>query len=188
MYLITYFGKSDLFMIFTANSNWEEVITALFKGQTITDRPDIIARVFRAKLKDLINQIRNGEIFGKVPALIYIVKYQKRGLSYAHIIIFLVSGHAFSEPEAIDNLIRAELPDRVLDPDKSLTEIVKQVMVHSLCRSLKPRAICMKKAHANALLTYFKRFPKPFANETIINSDGYPEYRRRRTVDGVNMQ
>jgi hypothetical protein len=46
----------------------------------------------------------------------------------------------------------------------------------------------MKKAHANVLLTCFKRFPKPFANKTIINSDGYPEYRRRRTVDGVNMQ
>ena len=46
----------------------------------------------------------------------------------------------------------------------------------------------MKKAHANALLTCFKRFPKPFANKTIINSDSYPKYRRRRTVDGVNVQ
>jgi Helitron helicase-like domain at N-terminus len=144
--------------------------------------------VFRAKLKDLIGQIRNGEIFGNVPALIYIVKYQKRGLPHAHIIIFFAGGHAFSEPETIDNLIRAELPNRVLDPNGSLTEIVKQVMVHGLYKSLKPSAICMKKAHANALLTYFKRFPKPLANETIVNSDGYPKYRRRRTVDSVNMQ
>jgi hypothetical protein len=45
----------------------------------------------------------------------------------------------------------------------------------------------MKKAYANILLTCFKRFPKLFANEIIINSDGYPEYRRRRTVDGVNI-
>jgi hypothetical protein len=62
-------------MTFTTNPNWEKIITALFKGQTITNRPDIIARVFRAKLKDLIDQIRNNEIFGKVPALIYIIKY-----------------------------------------------------------------------------------------------------------------
>jgi hypothetical protein len=75
-----------------------------------------------------------------------------------------------------------------LDPDRSLTEIVKQVMVYGLCEFLKSRVVCMKKAHANVLLTCFKRFSKPFANETIINSDGYPEYRRRRTVDDVNVQ
>jgi hypothetical protein len=61
-------------------------------------------------------------------------------------------------------------------------------MVYGLCESLKFGAVCIKKAHANILLTYFKRFPKSFANETIVNSDGYPEYRRRRTVDGINMQ
>jgi hypothetical protein len=188
MYLITHFSKSNLFMTFITNPRWEEVTAALFTDQTVADKPNIIAKVFRAKLKNLIDQIRNSEIFGNVPALIYTVKYQKKGLPHAHIIIFLTGGHAFSEPETIDNLIRAELPNRTLDPNRSLTEIVKQVMVHSLYKFLKPRAICIKKAHANALLTYFKRFPKPFANKTIINSDGYPEYRRRRTVDSVNVQ
>jgi hypothetical protein len=175
-------------MTFTANPNWEKVITALFKNQTVTNKPNIIARVFRAKLKDLINQIRNSEIFGKVPALIYIIEYQKKGLPYAHIIIFFVDGYTFSEPEAIDNLIRAELPDRALDPNGSLTEIVKQVMVHGLYESLKPNVIYMKKIHANALLTCSKRFPKLFANKTIINKDDYPKYRRRRIVDGVNVR
>jgi hypothetical protein len=61
-------------------------------------------------------------------------------------------------------------------------------MVYSLCKSLKSRAIYMKKAYTNALFTCFKRFPKPFANKTIVNNNGYPEYRRRRTVDGVDMQ
>jgi hypothetical protein len=60
-------------------------------------------------------------------------------------------------------------------------------MVYGLCGLLNPRAVYMKKAYANALLTYFKRFPKPFANKTIINSDDYPEYRRRRIMDDVNM-
>jgi hypothetical protein len=55
MCLIIHFGKPDFFMIFTANPNWEKIITALFKGQTVIDRPDIIVRVFRAKLKDLIS-------------------------------------------------------------------------------------------------------------------------------------
>jgi hypothetical protein len=30
MYLITYFGKSDLFVTFIANPRWEEVTAALF--------------------------------------------------------------------------------------------------------------------------------------------------------------
>jgi hypothetical protein len=64
---------------------------------------------------------------------------------------------------------------------------VKQVIVYGLCGSLKPGAVCMKKAYANILFTYFKRFLKSLANEIIVNSDGYPEYRRRRTVDGIDV-
>jgi hypothetical protein len=45
----------------------------------------------------------------------------------------------------------------------------------------------MKKAYANISLTYSKRFPKSFANETIVNNDSYPEYRRRRIMDGIDM-
>jgi Helitron helicase-like domain at N-terminus len=55
MCLITHFGKSDFFVTFTANLKWEEVTAALFTDQTIANKPNIIARVFRAKLKDLIN-------------------------------------------------------------------------------------------------------------------------------------
>jgi hypothetical protein len=53
--LITHFDKPDLFMTFIANPKWEEVTVALFIDQTVVDKPNIIARVFRAKLKDLIN-------------------------------------------------------------------------------------------------------------------------------------
>jgi hypothetical protein len=42
-------------MTFTANPKWEKVTAALFTDQTVANRPNIIARVFRAKLKDLIN-------------------------------------------------------------------------------------------------------------------------------------
>jgi hypothetical protein len=75
MCLVTHFSKPDLFVTFTANPKWEKVTAALFTDQTVADRPNIIARVFRAKLKDLIDQIRNGEIFGIVPVLVYTVKY-----------------------------------------------------------------------------------------------------------------
>ena len=61
-------------------------------------------------------------------------------------------------------------------------------MVHSLYKPLKPDAICIKKAYANVPFTYSKRFPKSLANETIVNSDSYPEYRYRRIVNGINVQ
>jgi hypothetical protein len=42
-------------MTFTVNPKWEEITAALFTDQTIVNKPNIIARMFRAKLKDLIN-------------------------------------------------------------------------------------------------------------------------------------
>jgi hypothetical protein len=42
-------------MTFTVNPKWKEVTAALFIDQTVVNKPNIIARVFRAKLKDLIS-------------------------------------------------------------------------------------------------------------------------------------
>ncbi len=89
------------------------------------NRSDIIARIFRTKLKRLIYFIRIRAAFGLCRVYIYTVKYQKRGLFYAYIIVFIYAGHAFSEPEYINNLIRAKLPNRQLDSNESLTIIIK---------------------------------------------------------------
>jgi hypothetical protein len=53
------------------------------------------------------------------------------------ILLCLENCHAFTEPEQIDNIIRAELPDQACDLDGSLTEIVKKVMVHGPCGTQK---------------------------------------------------
>jgi hypothetical protein len=42
-------------MTFTTNLKWEEITAVLFTDQTIVNKPNIIVRIFRAKLKDLIN-------------------------------------------------------------------------------------------------------------------------------------
>ena len=51
------FGRPTLFITFTSNPNWKEIKIELFSGQVFTDRPDLVARVFKLKLdvmKDLL--------------------------------------------------------------------------------------------------------------------------------------
>ncbi len=181
--LVRYFGKPDLFVIFIVNPRWKEATDTLFSNQIYIDRPDIIARIFRARLKRLIHLIRIRAAFSPCRAYIYTVKYQKRGLFYTYIIVFIYAGHVFSEPEYINNLIRAELPDRQLDPDKSLIVIIKQAMIHGLYSLLNLISPCIAKKYSNDSLTCIKRFPREFNETIIVNVDGYPTYRRRRIVD-----
>src|SRR6266498_5755019 len=147
------------------------------------NRPDIIARVFRARLKHLIYLIRIRAAFSFYRAYIYTVKYQKRELFYTYIIIFIYAGHAFFEPEYINNLIYVKLSNRQLDPDKSLIVIIKQAMIHGLYSLLNLISPCIAKKYSNDSLTCIKRFPREFNETIIVNVDGYPTYRRRRIVD-----
>src|SRR6266511_5918423 len=142
------------------------------------NRFDIIARIFRAKLKRLIHLIRIRAAFGPYRTYIYTVEYQKRKLPYTYIIVFIHANHAFSEPEYINNLIRAKLPNRQLNPDKSLTTIIKQTIIHGPCSPLNPTSPYITKKYPNDPLTYTKRFPREFNKTTTINTDGYPTYRR----------
>ena len=47
-------GKPDLFVTFTANPNWPEILAELLPTQVPNDRPDLISRVFQIKLKCLL--------------------------------------------------------------------------------------------------------------------------------------
>ncbi|KIH51597.1 hypothetical protein ANCDUO_18317 [Ancylostoma duodenale] len=46
-------------------------------------------------------------------------------------------------------------------------------MIHRPCGVLDPTSPCMIEGKCR------KNFPKQFANETALDSDGYPKYRRR---------
>mgnify|MGYP005831045095 FL=1 len=57
MALVQRFGKPDLFLTMTCNPSWEEITKELGPGQLAQDWPDLVARVFKAKLEDLKNLI-----------------------------------------------------------------------------------------------------------------------------------
>ena len=80
-------GKPDLFITFTCNPQWPEILAALQPGQIPADRPDIVARVFKLKLEEFLDDIAKGEIFGELAARMHVVEFQKRGLPHVHILL-----------------------------------------------------------------------------------------------------
>jgi hypothetical protein len=64
------YGPPDLFVTFTCNPKWKEIVDALrFEpGQQPCDRSDIVVRVFHMKVDEFITEIRENKIFGPIRA------------------------------------------------------------------------------------------------------------------------
>ena len=67
-------GPPDLFVTFTCNPKWDEITEAVLlePGQIHSDRPDIETRVFKMKIDEFRNGVRNGKIFGPVNACMFL--------------------------------------------------------------------------------------------------------------------
>ncbi|XP_028801370.1 uncharacterized protein LOC114756588 [Neltuma alba] len=179
MALCRYFGYPSIFITFTCNPAWPE-ITRYCEGNSLlsSNRPDILSRVFHMKLKALMSTIKKKKIFGRVCADVYTVEFQKRGLPHAHILLFLDKNDRPKDANDVDKVISAEIPDEEQDP--VLFELVEKFMVHGPCGHLNRKSPCMKDNKCS------KYFPKRFVDNTSIDDDGYPTYRRRndgRTVE-----
>ena len=61
------YGNPHLFITFTANPKWPEVQHMLeyIEGQRVEDRPDIVCRVFKLKLQQLLKVLTKDHHFGK---------------------------------------------------------------------------------------------------------------------------
>jgi hypothetical protein len=88
-YVRTY-GRPDLFITFTCNPTWDEIKELLLPGQSASDRHDIVARVFKQKLKSLMDMIVKHHVYGETRCWMYSVEWQKRGLPHAHILVWLI--------------------------------------------------------------------------------------------------
>ncbi|KAG7952067.1 hypothetical protein I3843_12G040700 [Carya illinoinensis] len=112
MTLVQRYGKPDIFLTITCNPNWKEISAELKPHEETQNRPDLIARVFKAKLEELKDQLFKREIFGKVSAYVYVIEHQKRGLPHAHFLIILHRDWKLYAPESFDQIVSAELPDK----------------------------------------------------------------------------
>jgi len=135
-------GCPDAFVTFTCNPQWFEIKRTLPLKQQPQDRPDLVTRVFKIKLKELINDIHKKHILGRTIAGIYVVEFQKRGLPQVHILIFFTEDYKPHTVEDVDHMISAELPNS--ETNKLAHETVARCMMHGPCGVAFPNAPYME--------------------------------------------
>ena len=172
MALVRKYGRPDIFLTMTCNPNWDEIRSSLYPGQTPQDRPDLVARVFRAKLEELKKSLLEDHILGEVLAYVYVVEFQKRGLPHAHWLLIMRNKFKLTCPEQYDLLISAELPNKKKYPE--LYKMVTKHMMHGPCGLLNMNCPCTK--GRGSCKNYY---PRPFCEATSQGKNSYPVYRRR---------
>lgn len=160
----------DLFVTFTCNPKWPEIVREIPRGQSARDHPDIVARVFWLKFKTMMEDIVVHKIFGEVQGYVWRIEWQLRGLPHAHLLIILTK--AISSTLDIDAIVSAEVPDPAMFPE--LFSIVSEFQVHTPCDQ-DPCASCRD----NKKKQCKRRFPKDMSRETVMMGNKFPKYRRR---------
>ena len=154
MSIVQHFGKPSLCITMTCIPKWPEIKNNLPLSKSSNFRPDIVVRVFKNRLNELINSIIKKEIFGKVQSQIYTIEFQKRGLPHAHILLTLEARDRIEGAIAIDKIDSAEIPD--FRTNSKLHQLIKSHMIHGPCGALNPNSVCMKDGKCT------KNFPKDF--------------------------
>ena len=193
MAVVRRLGKPSLFITMTCNPKWPEILHNLPAGQKPEDRPDLVARVFRLKLQQLLDELLKDGIFGRVVGHLHVIEFQDRGLPHAHILLILANDDKFRSPEDVDACVSAELPPKPSPPSlnasaadlaahaerivrwKELCELVCTNMTHGPCGMEHLGAPCMKDGECS------KKFPCEFKDETSFGDENkiYPVLRRR---------
>ena len=178
MAMVQHFGRPTLFITFAANSRWKEITDELLQGQTAVDRPDLIARVFYLKQQQLLQEIKKKNIFGRYLGCIWTIEYQKRGLPHRQLLLFLHPDDRFLSTDHIDQIISAEIPIATHEVTSTLKNIITTTMIHGPYGVYAPNAPCMSAKYPGGPKVCSKGYPKEFQSKTILQTDGYPLYRR----------
>jgi hypothetical protein len=158
------FGKPDLFVTFTCNPKWKEIIDALLPGQTTKDCFELVIRVFNLKLDTLLKDIKDG-VLGNVIAKIWVIEFQKRGLPHAHILFILNEALKLRIVEDYDLMVSAEISDLIHHPEAY--ETITSCMVHGPCGPDFLNAQCMEQGKCK------KTYLRSFSKEMCCDVDGY---------------
>ena len=117
-------------------------MNALLSEQAAQNRLDLIVRVFQLKLQALLTLFTEKDVFGRIVTHVYIIEFQKRDLSHAHIFIILQVSDKPHNSTDYDRMICAELSNKTQFSE--LHEIIISCMLHELCELANFKAPCMK--------------------------------------------
>ncbi|XP_026458755.1 uncharacterized protein LOC113359313 [Papaver somniferum] len=137
---------------------------------SVTDRPDLVARVFELKRKALMKEIKEKKVFGTVVAHVYTIEFQKCGLPHMHALIFLKDSEKNRTTDMVDRFVSAEFPDEKNDP--ILFDTVSKCMVHGPCGERDPDASCMSKGKCT------KGYPKKYTDTTTLDESGHKSCKK----------
>ncbi|XP_074369484.1 uncharacterized protein LOC141710881 [Apium graveolens] len=163
-------GHPSLFLTMTPNTKWPEIQSMLkfLPGVDVVDAPDVIVRVFKMKVDQLLDQIKNKNCFGRC-----IGEFQKCGFPHALMLIWLHPNDRPKTTEQIDKMVSAEISDPSIDPVGY--EAVKNYMIHGPCGTDCVKSPCMFKGRC------IKHFPKRYNSHTYFDECGFLIYKRRKT-------
>uniref|UniRef100_A0A453GWK1 Helitron helicase-like domain-containing protein n=1 Tax=Aegilops tauschii subsp. strangulata TaxID=200361 RepID=A0A453GWK1_AEGTS len=116
MAIVQRWGKPDYFITMTCNPYWEEITHNLMPGQLPQDRPDLVARVYKAKQRDMMDLLTKGKHFGEVTAYVHVTDFQKQGLPHEHILLIMKTNSKLASLDDYDRVISAEIPDKEKHP------------------------------------------------------------------------
>ena len=101
MAIVRKYGRPHIFLTFTASGKWPETQECI-DDQDPKKRPDIVVRMFNAKLEEFKTDIIKRKVLGRVKAYSYVIEFQKRGLPHVHFVLWLHPDDAPKKPEDID--------------------------------------------------------------------------------------
>lgn len=78
--------------------------------------------------------------------------------------------------------VYTQLPNEKLDPDCSLTELVKEQIIHESCSVINLECVYMKDKNDGLRWRCKTNYPKQFQEETIVSEDGYPFYQQKAGI------
>ena len=79
------YGKPTFFITMTFNPQWPEVKQCLRRGQSISDQPLLMNRIFVLRMQRLLKILRTK--FGELLYLIWVKEFQIRGFPHLHLLM-----------------------------------------------------------------------------------------------------